>query len=306
MFKHKVKSSIVFIHNKKSSYMEPVIEQAKLSNPNADVFIISDITAKSFYEKNGIFIDINDHFEEARDFEKIYVHMSPLSYGLELIFLQRWFVLKSFMLKNSLNNVVYLDSDCMLYHDVSNDWDLFDNFNLANLDIIAPAVTYIPKPNSLIKFCDFLIEQYTTNLDFIKSRYISNFVNKNVYGGIGDMSQFGMFNEKYQTTFDLSRVLNNSTYDFNVNVSINSTKYSQSNPLSSDDLQGYVMDEKRKIKKFIMKGGIPHGFLKQSKKVIKFKSIHFQGQSKRFIPYFFTGNILKKLIYIRRFKKAKY
>lgn len=301
-----IKSSIVFIHNKKSSYMAPVIEQAKLSNPNADVFIISDITAKSFYEKSGIFIDINDHFEEAKDFEKVYVHMSPLSYGIELIFLQRWFVLKSFMLKNSLNNVVYLDSDCMLYHDVSNDWNLLENFDFANLDIIVPAVTYIPKPNSLIKFCNFLIEQYTINLELIKARYISNFVNKNIYGGIGDMSQFSMFNEKYQSTFNLSRVLNNSTYDCCVNGSINSTKYTESNPLSGDDLQGYLMDEKRGIKKLIMKDGIPHGILKLSKKEIKFKSIHFQGQTKKFIPYYFAGNFFKKLIFIRRFKKAKY
>jgi hypothetical protein len=286
--------------------MAPVIEQAKLSNPNADVFIISDISAKSFYEKSGIFIDINEHFEEAKDFEKIYVHMSTLSYGIELIFLQRWFVLQSFMLKKKLSNLVYLDSDCMLYHDISKDWNQLDKYDLANLDMIWPAVTYIPTPNSLIKFCNFLIEQYTTNLDFVKNLHASNFVDKNIPGGIGDMSQFGMFNEKYQSTFDLSRVKNGFTFDTNVNDSINSTKYSEANPLSSDDIQGYVMDEKRGIKKLIIKGGIPHGILKQSKREIKFKSIHFQGQSKKFIPYYFTGNFFKKLIFIRRFKKAKY
>jgi hypothetical protein len=196
--------------------MAPVISQAQLSNPDADIYIISNISSKTFYKKYGIFIDINEYFKEAADFENLYIHLSSLDYNLELIFIQRWFVLKSFMEKNNLNHVVYLDSDCMLYYDVSSDWYLLKNYDFANLDLIWPAVTFIPNVTSITKFCEFIIYQYTHNITFLKNRFIVEFINKKIDGGIGDMSHFGMYNQKYKSIFDLSRIINDCTYDTNI------------------------------------------------------------------------------------------
>jgi hypothetical protein len=300
------KTTIVFVHNKKSSYMSPVLDQAKLSNPNANIYIISCESSRKFYEKHGIFIDINKHFNEANEFEKIYVHLSSLSHSIELIFIQRWFILKSFMLTYKIDRLVYLDSDCMLYHDVNLDWHLFTDYDFANLDLIWPAVTYIPTVNSLIKFCNFLNEQYTQNLDFIINKYKMNFQNQNIQGGIGDMSHFGMFFNKFKSIYDLSGIIQESTYDTNVNDSVN-TRINNSNIAFSNDITStYVLDNQKGIKKIFIKGSFPFGILKSSNQKIKFKSIHFQGSSKKYIPFFYTGNILKRMIYIRRFKKLGY
>lgn len=301
-----IKTSIVFIHNKKSSYMAPVIKQAKLSNPDADIFIISTICSKNFYEKYGKFIDINDYFDEASSFEKLYFHLSSLDYSLELIFIQRWFVLYSFMRINNLRHVVYLDSDCMLYHNVSSDWDYLNNYDFANLDKIWPAVTFFPSLLSISKFCDFLIYQYKKNLDYLKNRYKEEFLDKNIEGGIGDMSHFGMYHDMYNNIFDFSIIINNSTYDTNVNDSINSRRSFNDQSILAENKEGYLLNAISNIKKIFIHGKKPYGFLLVSNKKIYFKSIHFQGSSKKYIPYFYTGNIFQKLIYIRMFRKLGY
>jgi hypothetical protein len=301
-----IKTSIVFIHNKKSSYMAPVIKQAKLSNPDADIFIISNICSKKFYEKYGKFIDINDYFNEASAFEKLYFHLSSLDYSLELIFIQRWFILKSFMKINNLEYVVYLDSDCMLYHNVSSDWHYLNNYDFANLDKIWPSVTFFPNVLSISKFCDFLIFQYKNNLDYLKIRYKEEFLDKNIEGGIGDMSHFGMYHDKYNNIFDLSIIINNSTYDTNINDSINSRRNFKNQSILAEDKDGYLFNSILNIKKIIINDKKPYGFLRFNNKKIQFKSIHFQGSSKKYIPYFYTGNIFEKIIFIRMFRKLRY
>ena len=300
------KTSIVFVHNKKSSYMSPVLDQARLSNPDAKIYIISNESSRMFYERYGIFIDINKHFNEANEFEKIYVHLSSLSYSIELIFIQRWFILKSFMLSYEIERLVYLDSDCMLYHDVNVDWHLFNDYDFANIDLIWPAVTFIPSVDSLIKFCNFLNDQYTINLDFIINKYKTNFQDKNIQGGIGDMSHFGMFFTKFKSIFDLSGIIQESTYDTNINDCANTRINLVDKEFSVNISSDYIFDNERNIKKISFYRKLPFGFLKTSNKKIRFKSLHFQGSSKKYIPYFYNGNLIKKWIYIRRFKKLGY
>jgi hypothetical protein len=303
---HIPKTSIVFVHNKKSSYMSPVLDQARLSNPDANIYIISNESSRKFYERYGIFIDISKHFNEADEFEKIYVHLSSLSYSIELIFIQRWFILKSFMLSYNIGKIVYLDSDCMLYHDVNADWHLFTDYDFANLDLIWPAVTYIPTVDSLIKFCNFLNDQYTRNLDFIITKYKRNFQDKDIQGGIGDMSHFGMYFTKYKSIFDLSGIIQESTYDTNINDSVNTRINLADNEILVNNTSEYILDYENNIKKISISGNLPFGLLKKTNKKIRFKSLHFQGSSKKYIPYFYTGSLLKKWIYIRRFKKLGY
>lgn len=228
-----------------------------------------------------------------------------MDYKLELIWLQRWFVLKNFMLEKKIDRLVYLDSDCMLYTNVDKEWPRFAGYDFATLDILCPAVTYVTSTTSLVKFCQFLNEQYTIRLSILEERYQKNFVALNLPGGIGDMSQFSMFGKMYNSIYDISREEDGTTYDSNMNTPENTSRGIEIKPLTADEKDGYVLDEYTRMKKINMKAGIPYGILKATGKIVKFKSLHFQGTAKQYIPHYFTGGFFKKLFFIRAAKLEK-
>jgi hypothetical protein len=124
-------------------------------------------------------------------------------------------------------------------------------------------------------------------------------VEKNLPGGIGDMSQFSMFGKMYNSIYDLSRIDNGSTWDTTLQVAVNTIRGAEAKPLTPDEANGYEFDKEKGIKKIRLIRGKPYGFLKGSGKKIEFKSLHFQGAAKKYIPYYFTGNVFHKFRYIR-------
>jgi hypothetical protein len=113
--------AVVYIHKERSipPFMYLTIELASRKN---HVVIISDVSesiSKKSQWENVSYIPIKAHFSEAEEFSKIYVHMaldkSESRKAYELVCLQRWFVLKSFMTKYSVEQVFYGDSDTVVF-----------------------------------------------------------------------------------------------------------------------------------------------------------------------------------------------
>lgn len=294
---------ILFIHNKKSNYLLPAIYQAKQSNPKSDIYIISTIDTKSYYEPHAKFINIDDYFSEATKFKSIYKHLSTNTYELELIWIQRWFALNEIMQKKQFERMVILDSDCMLFSDISKDWDLIKEYDFALIDIICPAVTFICNPLSLQKLCNFITEEYTVRLEKNIKKYEDKFVSKGNTGGIGDMTHFGTFNEAYKTIYDLSRFIDNSTFDLNIKESNNTTN---STELSTDEKLGFKIDKNTGLKKVLWKDGKPFGILNDNNKNILLKSLHFQGNSKPFMQLFYRGSTNLRWNFLKSYYKNRF
>jgi hypothetical protein len=293
---------ILFIHNKKSNYLLPAIYQAKQSNPESDIYIISSLNTKSYYEPHANFINIDDYFSEATKFKSIYKHLSTNTYELELIWIQRWFALNEIMKKKQFERMVILDSDCMLFSDISKDWDLLKGYDFALINIICPAVTFVCNPTALQKLCDFITEEYTIRLEKNIKKYEDKFVSKGNPGGIGDMTHFGTFNEAYKTVYDLSRFVNNSTFDLNIRESKNTT---DSIDLTTDEQLGFKIDQSTELKKISWKDGKPYGILNENNKKILLKSLHFQGAAKGNMPFFYRGSMLLRWNFLTNFYKER-
>jgi hypothetical protein len=293
---------ILFIHNKKSNYLLPAIYQAKQSNPGSDIYIISTNNTKSYYEPHAKFINIDDYFTEALKFKSIYKHLSTNTYELELIWIQRWFALNEIMKKMQFERMVILDSDCMLFSDVSKEWDLMKGYDFALINTICPAVTFVCKPSSLQKLCNFITEEYTIRLEKNIKKYEDKFVAKGNPGGIGDMTHFGTFNEAYKTVYDLSRFINDSTYDLNIREEKNTT---DKNDLTIDEKLGFEIDNSTGLKKVSWKDGKPFGILNQNNKKIFLKSLHFQGIAKGAMPFFYRGSMLLRWKFIKSHYKDR-
>jgi hypothetical protein len=267
---------IIFIHTGDPYYLDFSLNQAHVSNPDSDIYLITDVlTCKYEFIK---YIDIKSLRVEANKFEEVYNHMSTNSYQAELFCFQRWFILKEFCSKNHLNSFLYLDSDMMLYCDVNSTFSKFNHYQFTITNKQGPQCCYFSSLNHLDNFCNFIIKLYNDK-DY-KGRFelkYAEHLSKKLNGGVCDMTAFIEYQNDYpQAAKDLSVIENREVFDDNFNVS-----------------DGFSVE---KIgKQITVENKFPYGVLKKDNQKIKFNTLHFQGPAKKYIYKFYLGSNLNSL-----------
>jgi len=120
--------SIVFVHIGKEipSYLKESVEQARLFNPHADIYVIGGHKMiKKFFRK---YDKTNLHLVYLENLSKLPTHQNFLQkFSLHKIYnqklwkvsLERFFYLSSFLKEKNLQDVFHLENDVMLYSDLS-------------------------------------------------------------------------------------------------------------------------------------------------------------------------------------------
>ena len=110
---------IIFIHRSNSDHLKYSLAQAHRSNPQSTIFLLGDPSndVYNFVEHRPM----TEYSRDAAEFQKIYKHYSTHGVDFELICFQRWFILREFLVTYSIPQCLYLDSDIMLYTDVTKD-----------------------------------------------------------------------------------------------------------------------------------------------------------------------------------------
>jgi len=115
---------IVFIHYKNKDYLKFSLAQAKVSNPHSTVYLLGDSSNNCYdFVEHHYF---SDYFEGAAKFSKIYRHFNTTSPYYSLFDFQRWFILREFLRAQKLDRCLYLDSDTMLYAELSKEQKKFE------------------------------------------------------------------------------------------------------------------------------------------------------------------------------------
>ncbi len=123
---------IVFIHYGKSDQLELAIRQAGHTNPGTDIYLLGDDSNKHLshlvqhyhYEK---------FYKADCQLKAVYRRLSTNPFDYEYFCFKRWFVLLEFMNSAQLDWVCTLDSDFLLYDEVSS----FVTLQLKQKDLIA-------------------------------------------------------------------------------------------------------------------------------------------------------------------------
>ena len=158
--------NFIFIHKGNQDYFKTALKQAKKTNPESKIIVIGDSYDKKI--KGVDFYDINSF---NLSFSKIYKHYSKNQYNFELFCFQRWFILKEFMINSKLDFVFACDSDLMIFEDLSKYINIYKKY-LAGICMCEYQENYRWSASGhisfwtlegIIKFCDFLIEYYTTD-----------------------------------------------------------------------------------------------------------------------------------------------
>ncbi|MCA1990566.1 MAG: hypothetical protein LDL41_00750, partial [Coleofasciculus sp. S288] len=261
---------IIIIHLAEREHLRWILAQAREFNPHSNIILIGDYTSKhyNFIEHE----EIGNYFQEALTFQKIYKHRSHNSFSYELFCFQRWFVLKQFMKTKGIEKCFCMDSDVMLYADIEEEQKKFADFDLALYQKWNPHCVFVNSLKNLREFCSFLVELYTNSVKFKALELEFQDRIKNKIGAICDMVAFRSFRDLDPNRIgDLSLILNNSTYDNNINYS-----------------EGFEMSNARKNIQFI--DNKPFCMHLELGKKIRFNALHLQGYAKQYIQDYFTGD----------------
>jgi hypothetical protein len=192
------------------------------------------------------------------------------------------------MAAHQLEQCFHIDSDVMIYVDLTEDCRKFEQFELTLVNKGCAHSSFI-RYEGIRKICQFIMDTYTQPSQFAeleREQALRQAERQTLplgqLGGISDMSLLRQFGRLHADIVgSASEIIDDSVYDFKV-----------------DAANGFEMH--RGVKKIKWVNRQPFGRQIASDRQIKFNSLHFQGRTKRYIYRYFTGNLGQTLYYIMK------
>lgn len=282
--------NIIVTHRGNPPHLKYVLAQLKESNPNANIILMGDKSNNKYKFITHAYLD--DYFDGAKKFADDYIHMNGTNIDYELFCYQRWFAVYEYMQKHDLEDVFSLDSDVLVYDDLSQLHSLISKYSFAVSSkdltetnpgwwIAGPPIGYFHR-DALKELINFFVNSYHDkkylNLFDIKMQHHKQ---RDEPYGVCDMTQIFLFTrENADKFFNLSK-------PFKLN---NELTYIDETIL---DIAGCVAENGHKKIEFI--NGIAYGFNASDGQKLRFPLIHFQGytpvNAKEWIPSFYHGRI---------------
>ena len=265
---------LIFVHKDNSSYLEPVLTHNYNFNREADIYLLGDgSNINSPFVKH---IMMEQYSTTAIEFEKIYKHMSSNSYEFELGCFQRWFIINEFVKERGIEHFVCLDSDVLLFCNVSEVFSHFVSYDFTVSQQHSPHITLFSR-ESLDRFCNYLRDLYTKP-DYINRFKLSyqEFKDENRQGGICDMFAFSLYPKDISDNIkELSDLSGDFFFDNNMN--------------EEDELE-----MENGLKKIYWKNGLPYAKTLHSGLDIRLYGMHFQGGAKAKVSKYVLNKNLKR------------
>lgn len=262
---------VILTHRGNQLYLRTAIEQAKRRNER--VVLIGDETNRDFGAEHYLNAD---YWEGAAEFEKVYRHMSHNPYAQELYCFQIYFVLRDFCQAHGIERLFTMDSDVMLYCDVTEyektlgDYDLAINWCERQEPYRWSACLH----NSfwwlgtLERICEYMMGAYQGGalMKSLEKKWAWHQGN-GVPGGVCDMTLLHFFRQELLAV-NLSRPRNKTVWDDNFNIPEN---------YREDE---YEMWHSHKAMVFYSDGEV-RCWSNYYQMELAFNALHFQGQAKR-------------------------
>jgi len=287
--------TIVIIHTGYSKALYYSILQARKTNPNAKIFLIGDKENKKL-SKYSTFVDIETLYsDDIALFEKVYVHLGKSSRMFEMFCIKRWFILRNLMLSHKIDRCLHIDSDVMLFCDVSSTFESLSYYDAALTSALAITMN-INNVEVLKGFCNFVIETYRNEdrLNGLKNMYHSGRHNEGVGGSISDMDLSRIFFSKNSfSLFDIAQIYNESIFDCAIIYGRPSFKMKKK--------------MKYEMKEAFFEDGILYCMYLQNNEYskVKLNSLHFISYSKIYMKKIFKcHNLDFNPIYINLYREA--
>lgn len=251
---------IFIFHRGDDEYINYSLQQAKISNPHSDLFLCGNpINEKYCLGTDVKHVLIEDYNQGALAFEKVYYHTGPNSYIYNLFCFQRWYVLRDFMRAQHLRLSCQLDSDYMLYTNVTNE---------KYTSIQAPWICIITL-EELEAFCELTFEFFRNP---ILLQYIWRYTTEELgHPAISDMVTLDYFN-KWEYNPKKLGYFTDSFFDRNISYPDFYEPFDNKKMVYFRNDKFYCKDLKTNTYQQAL-------------------AFHFQGDGKKYMKYFLSSNI---------------
>ncbi|MGG4451250.1 hypothetical protein [Brevibacillus porteri] len=267
---YNVSLPIVFMHRVDEVHVGLCMQQAKYSNPSSRVILIGSPENKHLCGNNIEHFPLSQYKQGSQTFSRHYNHSSSNDYTYNLFCFLRWFVLRDFMRSQGINRCCYLDSDVMLYTDMSKlNNDDFHDFTFEY------SWTTVCELDMLDEFCEYTTKYFRDALHY---ESLLQFTKELGNVPISDMVLFILFhNYALRRKATYGSVTDSGYFDNNLNCS-----FAPSCPEID------MLDSKKQI---YQKDGALFFKITGTNDYIHSHSLHFQGHAKAYIPYFRSQDI---------------
>lgn len=263
--------NIIFIHKGNSWYLPYALNQAKKSNPNANIILLGDESNNKYpFIKHFL---ISDYSKAADSFALIYKHFSTTNYQHELFCIQRWFIWLEFMQAHNLNSAMLPDTDVLIFQDIKKYYEKVEgDFHFTKGSTGYMGFVYINSQIYLNQICKFITTQYLIpeNLKRLDDKY-KEWLSQHEIGGVSDITLF----DEYE------RANPRCTFNFEI-PPVNGMAYINSldSPYYKKDKNNYV--DIKWIK------GIPYAIQLNGENV-SIQGVHCFGSQKTYIRKLYKG-----------------
>ena len=257
-----------------AKYLLYVLRQIKITNPNSEIFLISDKENKK-YSKYSTFVDISKiQSLESKSFKENYIHLGKSSPNYEMFCMLRWIILRDFMREYNIKECLHIDSDILIFSDLNKALNPFSNYKISLAHNLALTM-HIKDIEILDEFSKYLLFKYTNENELNKLKdmyYKTDRINNGVAGSISDMDiSREFFSRVKEPIGDLSEIVNDSIFDSAI--------------VYGEPEFEMLKKGKYKLKKIFFENKIPfcNYILNGENKKIKFHSLHLLTWTKLFI-----------------------
>ena len=264
---------IIFIHRGSGgdfNYLNYAALQARLSNPDAAIYVIGDKAARESLVVPGVeLVPLEGLVDSGLPLRSVYEHFRVNSAEYTLFCMERWFYLRAFMQREGFQRALHLDCDVMLYTDVSKELGtVFDTCDLT-LSLGHSTHTTSIRLTAVDALCELMLATYRDSgkLGEIRDRWNRAAATGEPWEGVGDMF--------FMKTLSLGSGL------------VVRETYKEHDPVFDGNIRkgmGYEMSGG--IKRIEFRDDQPFGFLESDGRPQRFASLHFQYTAKQFMPDF--------------------
>lgn len=226
----------------------------------------------------GYYDYFTDYYTGVQDFiDNYYTQLSVYTRLYDIAVMERYFVLRDFMLTNDIEMVCNLDSDVMVYCDLSEEArkfpsDMYGAYCIPleqfKYRMSASAHTAFFSKVGIVKLCDFITSSYKDPERFVTLQEKWDWhVREKKGGGVCDMTHLYLFSQEHPTrVYNLiDAVSSDGVFEHNINVAENGLP------------EAFRMLDGRK--EVVWKNGLPYGFSTKLNMLVRFNTLHLQGRS---------------------------
>jgi len=188
---------IVTLFRGNTWFLPYTLYQARKANPTAEIILLGDHQNRHL----GCICThhrCDQYATSAERLKRVYRHKSIWGHDFEYVCIERWFILAEFMEKEGLTSCLYLDSDILVYNDLTAAAREFPPFEMTWTGYSAH-INFIADRSALNKYCDFVVDTFLNHESSILDHDLlySKISNGELESNISDMSFFFDFNTKH-------------------------------------------------------------------------------------------------------------